>query len=175
MRAELDNFEYILSPSSTINWEIPIRHLIPSDYECAVPEDACLSGGGAYYDEFQFWYYIAWPEEIRQRTLKGKGKYSELISINCLEFVIIIISYNPVLDAIELLGYAATVPHLKTLILADNKSADSWTKKLASLSIIEKRLCRILCGMLMNQVLGLDSSYNRGDDNTCANAIFALN
>ena len=64
MRAELDNFTYILSASSHISWEIPIRHLIPSDYECTVPGDACLTGGGAYCDEFQFWYYVAWPEEI---------------------------------------------------------------------------------------------------------------
>ena len=174
MRAELDNFVYILSNSSKINWEIPIRHIIPSDYECTVPGDACLSGGGAYCDEFQFWYYIPWPEEIKQRTLKGKRKHSELISINCLEFIIIIISYNAVLDAIELLGYVANVPHPKSLILADNKSADSWTRKLASSSVIGKRLCRILCGMLMNQVLGLDSGYIRGDDNTCADAISRL-
>ena len=45
MRAELDNFRYILSSSSDINWEIPIRYIIHSDYECTVSRDACLSGG----------------------------------------------------------------------------------------------------------------------------------
>ena len=47
MRAELNNFKYILSNSNKTNWEIPIRYLIPNDYECTVPGDACLSEGGA--------------------------------------------------------------------------------------------------------------------------------
>ena len=62
---------------------------------------------------------------MQQRTLKGKGKHSEPISINWLEFIIIVISYNTVLDAIELVEYVTNMPHSKALILADNKFADS--------------------------------------------------
>ena len=44
--------------------------------------------------------------------------------INCLEFAIIIISYNTVLDAIELLGKLLKVPYPKALILVDNTVVD---------------------------------------------------
>ena len=104
IRAELDNFVYVLSNSSQINLEIPIMHLIPNDCEYTVPGDACSSRGGGYCCEFQFWHCMPQPEEMKQRTLKGKRKNSELISINCLELVIIVMSHNSVLDAIELLG-----------------------------------------------------------------------
>ena len=160
MRAELDSFEYILSNSSKFNQEILIRYLIPSDYQCTVPRDAYLSGEGSFCDEFQLQYYILLPQYIKQRILKGKGKYSELISINCLEFIIIIISYNTVLDAIELLGYVVNIPYLKAFILANNKSSNSYILKLALSSVISKRLYSILCSILMKQVLALgDNIY----------------
>ena len=110
----------------------------------------------------------------KNRTLKAKTKHSQLVSINCLEFVIIIISYNAILDAIELLGKLVGIPHPKSLILADNTAANSWTRKIASSSIIGKALCRILCALLANQSVGLDSAHIRGEDNDCADNISRL-
>ena len=52
MSVKLNDFKYIISSSNIINQEITIRYLIPSDYECTVPGDACSSGGGAFCDEF---------------------------------------------------------------------------------------------------------------------------
>ena len=73
----------------------------------------------------QFWYFIECPEEIKKEVLKAKVRRLELVSINCLEFVIIIISCNAILDAIELLEKLAGMSHPKALILADNVAADS--------------------------------------------------
>ena len=87
------------------------------------------------------------------------------MSINCLEFVIIIISYNAVLDAIELLGKLPDAPHPKALILADNTVVDSWTRKIAFSSIIGKDLCRILFSLLVNHNADLDSDHILGDGN----------
>ena len=141
LRAELNLLTVIFSNPHQFKWEIPIRHLISTDYDCTVLGDACLEGEGAFCDELGFWYFIEWPDMIKARTIKAKIKHSELVSINCLEFVIIIISYNAVLDAIELLGVLTEIPHPKTLILADNTAADSWTRKIASSSVIGKALC----------------------------------
>ena len=174
MRAELDLLERILASPADYAWSVPIRHLIPSDYEATVPGDACLDSGGAFCDEFQFWYYVSWPDCIRERTLKGKGNRSKLISINCLEYVIIILSYNAVLDAIELLGFCTNIPHPKSKILCDNKTADTWTRKIATSSIIGKNLNRIFCSLLVNQPLGIDSEYLPGEDNDCADHISRL-
>ena len=101
-------------------------------------------------------------------------RHSELVSINCLEFVIIIISYNAVLDAIDLMDKLRGIPHPKALILADNTAADSWTRKIASSSIIGKALYRILCALLGNQSAGLDSAHISGTDNDCADNISRL-
>ena len=85
------------------------------------------------------------------------------------------IKNNAILDAIELLGKLAGIPHPKALIQADNTAADSWTRKIASSSIIGKALCRILCSLLVNQTAGLDSAHISGDDNDCADNISRLN
>ena len=42
-----------------------------------------------------------------------------------LEYVIVIIFYNAVLDTIGLLGFYCEVPYPKSLILANNKTVDS--------------------------------------------------
>ena len=57
--------------------------------------------------------------------------------------------------------------HYKALILADNKS-------IASFLVIGKRLCSILCSMLMKQVLDLNSSYITGDNTICTDTILHL-
>jgi hypothetical protein len=88
--------------------------------------------------------------EIIERTLKRKRRHNKLVSINCLELVIIIISYNAILDTIELLGLAKDVPHSKSKILSDNKIADSWIRKIGAHLIIRKLLCQIFCSMLIN-------------------------
>ena len=125
LRDEIKLLTTIFSDSDTYKWEMPIRHLIDTDYDCIVLGDACLERRGAFYEELQFRYFIQWPEEIKKRTLKAKVRYSELISINFLEFISIIISCNAIPDAIELLGKLAGTPHPKAIILADNTAIDS--------------------------------------------------
>ena len=58
------------------------------------------------------------------------------------------------------------IPHHKALILADNTGADSWTRKIASSSIISP--------LLANQSAGLDSAHISGDNNDCADNISRL-
>lgn len=173
MRFELKQLHYILSNPSLFEWSIPIRHIIPTDYDSVTLGDACLTGGGAFNLSSKFWWFIAWPIFIQERTIKF-GKHSQLISINCLEFVVIIISYNANLDAREQFNLFPDIPHPKMLIRADNTTADVWTRKIASSSVIGKNLNRILCSLLTNQVVGLDSDYVEGDTNTCADSISRL-
>ena len=71
------------------------------------------------------WYFIEWLKEIKQRTLKANLRHLELISITCLEFVIVIISYNAILDSIKLLGKLLGKTHPKILILANITTIDS--------------------------------------------------
>ena len=150
MRKELDLIESILSSPDKFTQKILIRYLIPTDYEYVVLRDTCLYGERVFSDEFCFGYYIELLVEIIERTLKRKRRHNKLVSINCLELVIIIISYNAILDTIELLGLAKDVPHSKSKILSDNKIADSWIRKIGAHLIIGKLLCQIFCSMLIN-------------------------
>ena len=51
---------------------IPTRHLITPDYKAIVPDDAYLDSSGAFCDNFKFWYYISWSDEICGQMLKRK-------------------------------------------------------------------------------------------------------
>ena len=90
-----------------------------------VLEDVYLEGEWAFSNEFRFSFFIVWPEDIKKSTIKVKKKYSKFISINFIEFVIIIIACNEVLDAIELLGYYTQVLYSKALIESYNTLATS--------------------------------------------------
>ena len=86
-----------------LKWEIPIMILITTDYDWTLLEDTWLEKRGFFCDELQFWYFVECREDIQKRNLTAEIRHSELIFINCIEFVIIIISYNAILDAIKLL------------------------------------------------------------------------
>ena len=111
MKIEIDTFCNIFSNSHKFNWEIAIRYLILSRYECAVLGYMSLKEGGIFYNKFKFLFFIAWPKDIKKRTIKAKIKHSELVSINFLEFVIVIIVNNIVLNAIEIFEYCNEIPY----------------------------------------------------------------
>ena len=174
MRAEIALLTTIISSPTTFLWETPIRHVISTTYDYTVPGDACLTGAGAYCDELGFWYYIEWPKSVEQRTLRHiNNKSSQLITINSLEYATIILSYNAVLDALDLLKVNPP-PHPKALIKCDNTTADTWTRKIATSSATGKRLNRLFCSLLINQSLGIDSAFLPGRENIVADNISRL-
>ena len=57
-RDEINLLISILSKLKDFVWEIPIRYLIPVACKCTVLGDTYLNRGGAFYEEFQFEYYV---------------------------------------------------------------------------------------------------------------------
>ena len=158
MRAEINLISSIEKSPTAFRWEIPIRHAMPKYYDHTVPGDACLAGCGAWCPELKLWRCAAWLPAILRISLKQiKSKPSELITINCLECVTIMFSYNAVLDAISEPN-TKHLPHVKTLFRADKNTSDSWTSKMSTSSITGKILNRLFWSLLMNQQLGLDSA-----------------
>ena len=51
-KKELDLIITILATLDEYTWEIPIRYLIPTDYECTVLGDAYLERGEAFCNKF---------------------------------------------------------------------------------------------------------------------------
>ena len=58
------------SDKERFKWEIPIAHVIPKEPDCESWGDACLTGGGGFSLNANFWWETKWPEETTKRTSK---------------------------------------------------------------------------------------------------------
>ena len=74
------------------------------------------------------WWYIPFPDAVKQRTLlhKRDNKDGLLISINVLEVVTVIINYCVTLYCVTTIA-ATNDPFPVMLNVTDNASALSWT------------------------------------------------
>ena len=64
--------------------------------------DSLLTGMGSYSLTFKYWWHIPVPEEVQHHTLlhKKKNLDGRLISINVLEFEMVIINYIAALHVV---------------------------------------------------------------------------
>ena len=58
VRKELELLATMAKSPEKYRWEIPIRHVITTEFDFTVTGDACLTGYGAFYLELKFWYYV---------------------------------------------------------------------------------------------------------------------
>ena len=124
MRQEIEFFRDKLQPNSTILRETPIAHVIPRTPTATAFGDSCFEGAGGYSVKLGFWWHIAFPKEVKQRTLlfKSDNKGGTLISINILEFVTVIINYLASLHVITSTNYTDN-PHPVLLNVTNNTAA----------------------------------------------------
>ena len=61
MRQDLNLLHHILSHPDKYSWSIPIRHLIPTDYDARFKGDACLTGCSGFSVRLRFWFFLPWP------------------------------------------------------------------------------------------------------------------
>ena len=95
MHREIEFFREKLLPDSGIGWERPITHIIQRTPSAKAYGDSSLEGAGGYSIGLKFWWHIKFPEEVKLRTLlyRKDNKDGKLVSINVLEFVMVIINY----------------------------------------------------------------------------------
>ena len=80
------------------------------------------------------------------------------ISINCLEYVTIIVNYCAAISAI-LEDDDIADPHLVVLCVTDNISAKNWTVHTSKKSIIGRALARFFCGLLIGSNVGINAKW----------------
>ena len=80
------------------------------------------------------------------------------ISINCLEYVTIIISYCTAITTL-LDSDITDDPHPVVLCVTDNVSAKIWTIHTCKKSIIGRALARFFCGLLIGSNVGINSKW----------------
>jgi hypothetical protein len=95
MQEELNFILHALSPDSTIKFETPIAHLIPSIPTASIIGNSSLVACGRYSTTLNFWWHLLFPKEVVERMLLHLKDNSDetFISINCLKYVTIILNY----------------------------------------------------------------------------------
>ena len=109
------------------------------------------------------------PSEVVFRTLKylPNNKNGRLISINVLEFVVVIIDYCAALTVITAENVRED-PHPILLNIADNTSAYSWTMHACKSSRLGRLVARLFCYLLIDSPLGINSKWIDTHDNFIA-------
>ena len=175
MREEIDFFEVYLKPESGIAWETPISFLIERTPFASSYGDACLDAAGGYSIDLKFWWHIKFPLEVVFKTLKylPDNKSGKLISINVLEFVVVIIDYCAALTVI-LTEDVTDDPHPVLLNIADNTAAHTWTMHTCKSSKLGKLLAKLFCFLIMDSGLGINSKWIDTTHNFIADDISRL-
>ena len=175
MREEINFFAEYLKPESGVTWETPIAFLIERTPFASSYGDACLDAAGGYSIDLKFWWHVKFPAEVVLRTLKhlSDNKDGNLISINVLEFVVVIIDYCAALT-IVMTENVTDDPHPVLLNVADNTSAHSWTMHTCKSSRLGRLLARFFCYLLMDSPLGINSKWIDTHDNFIADEISRL-
>jgi hypothetical protein len=147
MQDELTFLSQALPPDSGIKFETPIAHLIPRTPAASIIDDNSLLACGGYSITLKFWWHLSFPKEVIERTLLHLKNNSDetFISINCLEYVTIIINYcasKAVFESKKI----TNDPHPVVLCVTDNTSALNWTLHTSKKSIIGRALARFFAG-----------------------------
>ena len=160
----------------TCNWIDPWRpigHMIPRDPSGTAWSDSSLHAAGGFSYEMGFWWYIRWPDDIQERTLKfvSSDKDGTLITINALEYASLIINYVAATHVLVHECPSADNPHPMVLLYADNTAAESWMKKASSSSDGARALGYIQAALMMNNPVGIYVDRVTTTDNVVADKI----
>jgi hypothetical protein len=175
MREELDFLSQALSPESSIVFETPIAHVIPRVPSAQIIGDSLLTGCGGYSIRLKFWWHLIFPDEITKRTLLHLTSKNDptLISINCLEYVTIIVGYCAARVRLDH-NKINNDPNPVVLCVTDNTSALNWTLHTSKKSKIGKALARFFCGLLIGTNVGINAKWISTTGNKIADKISRL-
>jgi hypothetical protein len=157
-----------LTEDSGIPFEVPVAFIIPRTPAASLFGDSSLLACGGYSTALQVWWYISFPDKIIEQMLLhlSNNESDTFISINCLEYVTIILNYCATITAL-LETQVNNNPHLVVLCVTDNISAKNLMLHTSKKSIIGRALARFFCGLL----IGLDLGINTKWISTAANKI----
>ncbi len=160
MRSELIFLSDALIPNSGIKFETPIAHLIPRVPTASIIDDSLLVACGGYSSNLKFWWHLSFPKDIVERTLLHLKTNSNktFISINCLEYVTIIIDYCAALIVFDTCNVNID-PYPVVLCITDNTSMLNWTLHTSKRSIIGRALAKFFCGLLIGLRVGINAKW----------------
>ena len=160
MREELEFIRQALDDDSGIKFETPIAFIITRMPTACLFGDSSLLSCRGYSIQLRMWWFLPFPEEIVQRTLLHlkNNKDQMFISINCLEFVTIILNYCAALTAFHE-DSNIDDPYPVVFCVTDNISAKNWTMHTSKKIIIGRALARFFCGLLIGSRVGINAKW----------------
>ena len=163
MRNELNFLHVIFMDNTTYPMKKIIFHLIDRHPGFTVFGDACLEAYGCFSYKSQFWWRLEFSQEIKypalkQYTVLTRNKLTDkLVSRNILEFITEIVNCSVIF---VVLSHNATILNTEFPVFLnwiDNNTTNYWTQKAATKSEKFRALQRILCGLVINSTLELQS------------------
>ena len=151
----------------------PLGHMVPRDPSATAWSDSSLSAAGGFSYDMGFWWYIEWPQDIAQRTLRyvSSNKDGMLVTINALEYASLIVNYIAATYVLVHLDRSTTDPHPVVLFYADNTAAESWMKKASSCSEGARALGYVQAALMINNPVGICVDRVSTTDNVVADRI----
>jgi hypothetical protein len=169
VREEIAFITKVFSDPITYRWESPIAHLIDRENNYKVVQDSCLTGASGFLALLWFWWSFLWPDEIIKRTRLPRNSI-HCISINLLEYGALIVGLAGSIVAWESLPTNPRPAHLMILLLTENTTAKSWTKRISGLKTPQGRtLAWLFAHILMFLDVGILAEHIAGEDNVVAN------
>ena len=178
VRDELTYLHSLLA-NPNYKWEMQIGHVIPRDPQFTSTGDACLTGGGAYCHELEFWFDVAWSTRTTNAIDEGA------IHINMVEFVVVILQLAATIAVVEeqerqqpatASESQTKIPKLaKLLIQTDNSPSQNWAHKVSSKSDNGQQLVRTYAALLNRTSLAVHSSHIKGSTNDLADFLSRQN
>ena len=175
MRDEIEFIRQALHPDSEIKFCTPLAHIIPRDPMGKMFGDSSLTACGGYSLQLKFVWHQFFPEEILLRTLLHMKENDDgtFVSINCLEYVTVIINYCAALTVLST-EKVTDDPHPVILSITDNTSALNWTLHTSKKSLIGRALARFFCGLMIDSPLGVTSIWISTHKNEVSDRISRL-
>jgi hypothetical protein len=144
MCEELNFICQALDEGMNIKFDTPIAFIMPREPSTAIFGDSSHMSCRSYSFELKFWLYLSFPTEFTLQTLLHlkNDKENLFISINVLEYVMIIINFCTALLAYQQ-NPSQDDLHPVVLCMIDNTSAKNWTSHTSKKSKIGNP-CKIL-------------------------------
>jgi hypothetical protein len=153
-------------------WAQPIGFIIERDPHFTTVGDASGIAGGAYCESLKFWFDIMWSPRVRASFA------AHYISINSLEFIVVIIQLAAVITRLEAplheqqALFPRGVPAQPILFSwTDNTAAEIWSNRVTSMSHQGQQLISIVAELLRTRNIGLNARHIPGVDNVLADFI----
>lgn len=157
-------------------WEAPMAWLIPRDVEWSGRGDASLVAGGGYSDDLRFFFFLPWSDQVKKRNIvrymKGMVVKADLITINDLEFAVIILMYAATIVAAAEMTDLPAGGHPVALFETDSMTALSRLERPPTRgSVVCSALLRVFAAVQIGAPVGVNAQHIAGKDNVIADDI----